>query len=434
MNNTKKSTRILFALLFVAYAAIYIGRKNFSVCMAGMVADGVIDKLIGGYAGTAFLAVYACGQLVNGLLGDRISPVIMISAGLFGSGVSNAAMGLVVHAASVPVIWGICGFFCSMLWAPVVRCISEWIPESERSLAGVNISVTLPVGSMASYIICAVMIRYFGWREAFFACAVILFSACAIFLFGFSTIREYIREMNETGRLRGNAVKERNKETAKTSSHYSFPHIFILTGLIWVAGGILFNGVLKDGLDLWVPTCITEYFGMSVPVSSLLTGILPIVNLAGVYMASRINDRFFRNEMVTAAVMFGVSMVSFIPLLAITVLSRSGAGIYTAVIAVLLISVTSSSMLGANTMLITFIPFRFSAVGHSSGVSGLLNSFSYAAASLSGVTIGLISTNFGWTATIVSFAVCSACGTAVCAAGAHGWKRGSQWLSGEGNL
>jgi OPA family glycerol-3-phosphate transporter-like MFS transporter len=173
---------------------------------------------------------------------------------------------------------------------------------------------------------------------------------------------------------------------------------------------------------------------MSVPVSSLLTGILPIVNLAGVYMASRINDRFFRNEMVTASVMFGVSMVSFIPLLAITVLSRSGAGIYMAVIAVLLISVTSSSMLGANTMLITFIPFRFSAVGHSSGVSGLLNSFSYAAASLSGVTIGLISTNFGWTATIVSFAVCSACGTAVCAAGAHGWKRGSQWLSGEGNL
>lgn len=58
MNKTKKSTSVLFALLLIAYAAIYIGRKNFSACMTGMVAEGVIDKLIGGTAGTAFLAVF----------------------------------------------------------------------------------------------------------------------------------------------------------------------------------------------------------------------------------------------------------------------------------------------------------------------------------------------------------------------------------------
>jgi sugar phosphate permease len=190
MNNKKKSTCVLFTLLFIAYTAIYIGRKNFSVCMAGMAADGVIDKLIGGTAGTAFLAVYACGQLINGLLGDRISPGIMISAGLLGSGISNVAMGLVIHSAAIPVIWGINGFFCSMLWSPVVRCISEWMPGNERSSAGVNISVALPVGSIASYIICAVMMRYFGWREAFFACAVILFAACAIFISGFFSKRD----------------------------------------------------------------------------------------------------------------------------------------------------------------------------------------------------------------------------------------------------
>ncbi|MHB1153113.1 MAG: MFS transporter [Eubacteriales bacterium] len=433
MNNTKKSARILIVMLWISYAAIYVGRKNFSVCMAGMVTDGIIDKLIGGTAGTAFLAVYACGQLVNGLIGDRISPKLMITVGLFGAGAANVFMGLVVYPAAVPVIWGICGFFCSMLWSPVVRCISEWIPENERSSAGVNISVTLPVGSMVSYITCSVMMHYFSWREAFFACAFILFAACAVFLSGFISIREYIKDAGLANRNRREALF--NNEKAGTHKNPTgIPRLIILTGLTWVIAGILFNGVLKDGLDLWVPTCITEYFGMSASVSSLLTGILPIVNLAGVFTARRINDRFFRNEVATAAFMFGVSLISFIPLLAVTVLAQGNGSIFMAVIAVLLISVTSSSMLGVNIMLLTFIPFRFNTVGHSSGVTGFLNFCSYAAASLSGITIGLISSNFGWTATIIAFAVCAVFGTAVCAAGARDWKKGSAWLAGESVL
>lgn len=438
MNNTKKSARILIAMLWIAYAAIYVGRKNFSVCMAGMVTDGIIDKLIGGTAGTAFLAVYACGQLVNGLIGDRISPKLMISVGLFGAGAANVFMGLAVYPASVPVIWGICGFFCSMLWAPVVRCISEWIPENERSSAGVNISVTLPVGSMVSYITCSVMMRYFSWREAFFACALILFTACAIFLLGFTFIGEYIKDAGLANRIRRETLFKNEKADAEIAGTHKNPtgilRLIILTGLTWVVGGILFNGILKDGLDLWVPTCITEYFGMSASVSSLLTGILPIVNLTGVFMARRINDRFFRNEVATAAAMFGVSLISFIPLLAVTVLAKGSGSIFMAVIAVLLISVTSSSMLGANIMLLTFIPFYFNSVGRSSSVTGFLNFCSYAAASLSGVTIGIISSNFGWTATIIAFAACAALGTAVCAAGIRDWKKGRAWLAGENGL
>lgn len=436
MKSKKQSAKVLLAMLWTAYAAIYVGRKNFSVCMAGMIADGVIDKVIGGTAGTAFLAVYACGQLVNGLLGDRVSPKFMISVGLSGAGIANFLMGLTNHPASVPLIWGVCGFFCSMLWSPVVRCISEWIPENGRTSAGVGISATLPVGSMVSYLTCSVMMRFFSWREAFFACAVILFAACLVFLTGLTSISGYIEDAVSANRQRCEALlanrKESSEKTGARKNAYGLPELILLTGLTWVIAGILFNGILKDGLDLWVPTCLTEFFGISASVSSLLTGILPVVNLAGVFVARRVNDRFFRNEVAAAAFMFGVSLLSFIPLLGITVFSENGGNLFTAVAAVLLISVTSSSMLGANIMLLTFIPFRFNAVGRSSGVTGFLNFCSYAAASLSGVTIGFISSGFGWTATIITFAVCAALGTTVCAGGVRSWKKGSLWLTGEG--
>lgn len=432
MNDKKHSSRLLMAVLLTAYAAIYVGRKNFSVCMAGMIADGVIDKTVAGTAGTAFLAVYACGQFLNGYLGDRISPKLMISTGLAGAGIANILMGLSVYSFTVPLIWGLCGLFCSMLWSPVVRCMSEWIPKERQSASSVYISITLPVGSLVSYSVCSVMMHFFSWREAFFACSIVLFAACAVFLAGFSAIRDYIKDTDSVNRVcRETVLGNMEVEMGIQKNKISVPILIIRTGLLWAVFGILFNGILKDGLDLWVPTCITEFFGMSVSVSSLLTGILPVVNLVGVFAARYLNDRFFRNEMTTAAVLFGFSMISFIPLLLIIRLIDISGNIFIAILAVLLISVVSSSMLGVNTMILTFIPFRFSIIGRSSGVTGFLNFCSYIAASLSGITVGFISSNFGWSAAVTSFALCAAAGTAACAAGIRDWKKSSARLSGE---
>ncbi|MDD4774387.1 MAG: MFS transporter, partial [Eubacteriales bacterium] len=258
MNSTNKSSRTLMAMLWIAYAAIYVGRKNFSVCMAGMIADGIIDKVVGGAAGTAFLAVYACGQLVHGIIGNRVSPKLMISVGLFGAGVANVLMGMAVTGSTVPRIWALCGFFASMLWSSVVRCISEWMPEDRQASAGVYISVTLPVGSIVSYIVCSVMMRYFGWRQAFFACAFILFAAGVVFLCGFTAIRHYIKDARAVNRNRREALSESKKDGSADvragGKSYGIVGMFLATGLICVIGGILFNGIFKDGLDLWVPT------------------------------------------------------------------------------------------------------------------------------------------------------------------------------------
>lgn len=424
---TKSEPKFLFALCFIAYAAVYVGRKNFSACMSGMIVDGFITKTQGGTAGTAFLAVYACGQLLNGLIGDKISPKYMIPIGLSGAAVMNFLMCVNPIPSLVPVIWGINGYFCSMLWAPVIRCISEWLSDEQRADAGVNISVTLPVGSILSYLICAAMLKWSSWRAAFAVCAAVLICAALIYLLGVASIRDFIEAAEKRNAALRREVKEK-AENGGNKNEYSLIYLIIMTGLTFAVGAILFNGILKDGLDLWVPTLISEYFGMSVSFASLLTGVLPIVNLAGVIMSCKINDRFFDNEIATTGFMFAVSAVSFIPLVILTKLFGGGSNPVVAIIAVLLISVTSASMLGANTMLLTFIPFHFSRVGRSSGVTGFLNACSYAAASLSGVTIGLVSTHFGWNATVICFGICAAAGFAVCAVGSGFWKRGREKL------
>lgn len=423
-----KQARLLFVLCFIAYTAIYIGRKNFSACMSGMTSEGFLDNTLGGTVGTAFLAFYACGQFVNGLLGDKISPRIMVTVGLGGSSLANLAMGLNYVPALTPVIWAFNGYFCSMLWASIVRCISDWLPEDYHSAAGVNISVTLPLGSILSYLICAAALEWAGWRVAFICCSLILCAAAVFFFLGMSSLRTYCREMDEQNAIIRQRVAQNNAAGGKASS-LSLPMLFISTGLLFAIAAILFNGILKDGLDLWVPTLINQYFGMPESFSSLLTSVLPIFNLVGVIAARAINDRLFKNEMATSALFFGISVISFAPLLLLTSIFGGNGGVPVAVTAVLLIAVTSASMLGANTLIITFMPFHFSAVGRSAAVTGILNSCSYAAASLSGVTIGFVSERFGWNAAVAAFAACALCGGLVCIAGSKAWKRGRERIS-----
>lgn len=413
-------------LCFTAYSAIYIGRKNFSVCMPGMIEDGIIDKLSGGTIGTAFLAVYACGQLVNGIIGDKINPKHMISAGLAGSAVCNLLMGINTCSALFPVIWGCNGFFCSMLWAPVIRCLSEYIDESQRSSDGAKISVSLPVGSIASYLVCALFLQIGTWRSVFIACGVILALTSAVFFFGLSSLKPYISVKEAEKSERGVFTDSSDNNEPKGKKINTVVLLFSC-GLSFAIGGILFNGILKDGLDLWIPSYISEFFGVKESLTAVLTAILPIVNLLGVFAAKYINTRFTHNEIGTCAAMFLISAVSFLPLLAIT--HSAGHSLGLAVIAALLLSVTTSAMLGANTMLLTFIPFHFAALGHSSSVTGFLNACSYAAASLSGVIFGAVSSSYGWYVTVGAFTLTALAGLIICLIGIKPWRNGAEKIS-----
>ena len=406
----KKSAFSLYILLWSAYACVYVGRKNFSACLPGMISSGAVDKLAGGTIGSAFLAVYACGQLVMGLLSDKIHPKYMISCGLVGAGLMNVLMGINGIGALFPVIWAMNGLFCSMLWAPVVRCMAGWLPDEFRSMGGAAISATLPAGSIISYLLCALMLWFSGWRLAFIASGAVLIVCSAVFFIGMSRLSGYTSYMSE---VKERQIEKKKPGDGKKSGSLASAFIFIASnGLLFTIGGICANGMLKDGLDIWIPTFLSEYFGLSGSLSSALTTVLPVVNILGAFLARRLLDRALHNEMAVCAVLFGVSAASFIPLIVINSLGVSG--LFWAVVSAVLISVTTASMLGVNTMLLTFIPFHFASEGKSSSVSGFLNACSYAAAAVSGTLFGLVSSASGWSATVVTFALCSVLGAALC--------------------
>lgn len=377
-------------------------------------ADGGLTKAYLGSIGTGFLACYGAGQLVNGLIGDRISPKYMVGIGLFGAGFANIFMGLNTQPPLMFVIWCANGWFHSMLWSPIVRVLSEWLPKANQSKAGVNISTTIPVGTIASYMLSSVILSLAGWRAVFIVDGGLLVAASLIWFGGVTSIKEYISKRD--------GIKT-PEDTAKIGvppknpgKSLSMPALIIGTGLVFAVFAILFNGILKDGVTLWVPTYITEFFGVAPNFSAALSIILPVVSLAGAYTALWANKKYFNNELTTAGVYFMISAAAIACLFLF--------GKLNIFVAVTLIAVSLSSMLGVNAMLLTFIPFHFSRLGKSASITGFLNACSYFASAVSSVTIGVIAEKSGWNMTILSWLAVALCGMIVCFAGKSFWANG----------
>lgn len=416
-----RSATALFAFFWFAYSATYIGRLNYSACMPAIMAELHLSKAFAGAVGTGFLAFYAVGQLLNGLIGDKISPKYMIGAGLFGAGAANLFMGFNTFVPLMPVIWCFNGYCSAMLWSPLIRAISEWLPQHRQTRAGVGIASTIPAGTIASYLSSALILRLAGWRAVFLFSGGFLILASAVWAAGMAGLRKYIAAACAQSEADRNARREQAAAAGRKETLRSALKLFVGSGLAFAAFGILFNGVLKDGVTLWVPAFLKEYFGVSPAFASVLSVALPVASVFGAYLSVGLNKRFFDNEFTTSAVMFLISAVSFTLLILL--------GVKNIYAAVLMIAASSTAMLGLNTMFLTFIPLYFKQLGKSATVTGFLNACSYAASSVSSVTIGVLAARGGWNATILSWVCIAAAGLLICVAGRKRWAENRGLIS-----
>ena len=141
----------LFLYCWIAYTVTYLGRYNLSAAMADMVLQGVLTKSQGGLIATCFFVSYGAGQLLSGILGDKLNGRWMVGSGLLLSGAMNLAMGLTGDWRIMAAIWMVNGVTQSMIWSPLLRILAEAMPRKRCLKAGIDLATTIPAGTLASY-------------------------------------------------------------------------------------------------------------------------------------------------------------------------------------------------------------------------------------------------------------------------------------------
>ena len=392
--------KFLFWLCWIAYFSTYIGRLNYSASLTGIILSEGFSKGQAGMIGTAFFFAYGAGQFVSGFLGDRLAPKKMVFTGLMVSGLCNLAMAGAKSSGLMTAVWCVNGLFQAFIWSPMIRLMYEYYKTETRMKACVSLNSSVPIGTMAAYGLTALVIWLSGWRTMFVLAGAALIGTSLFWITGMKRVERYAAESGKMAEIPSGETGGSAKAAVNWKS------LLIQSGFLFLMMALFVQGALKDGVTTWVPTYISETYGLSAILAITSTMVIPVFNLLGVYLASFANLHWFRNEVRTAGAFFVVSAAAILVL-------RLSSGRSMAV-SFLMLALATTAMMAVNTMLIAVLPSYFGVIGRASSVSGLLNSSVYAGGAVSTYGIGALSVALGWNATIVIWFLMAAVSAVIC--------------------
>lgn len=402
-----KKSRLIVAAMWVLYCASYFIRTCYAATIAPLAEEGIYSKGEIGLIGTAFFICYGVGQLISGLIGDKINPFFMV---MFGSVLGAVCCFLMPAAGSLGVligVWAANGLFQSMLWSPILRVFSETIDESLSKKAILNIALSLPVGTVLAYLMSSMIIKYLNWKYVFIfggsvVVIAVLFAGFAIFC-------------SEKDIEKVPVIQKQNAEAHNNVNKKGLAAVAVSSGLLFIMIPSFLHGMMRDGITNWVPAMISEVYGVSTSFSVFVTIALPIFNAFGAYLVTPLYKKLGENEMKTAGV---TGFAALVPLLIMLFMNKLP--VY---VIIVLLAVTTSVMYALNYLIISLVPVRFSKFGFTSGISGILNSGAHIGCALSSYGFGAISEKAGWSAVIIVWIVSSVLITVFSFASNKRWSR-----------
>ncbi|MDL2327268.1 MFS transporter [Ruminococcaceae bacterium OttesenSCG-928-A11] len=405
--NDKRGIRLFFFVNWFSCLSIYFGRYNLSACVNDMSLNHGFGKPeLGGVVASFYLA-YGAGQLLSGLLGDKIPAKWLVFAGLASSAAVNLAFALQNAVWPMSLLWLANGFAQALVWVPMVRLCSDRLTMAQCRKTCVDLYTTGPLGMLATYLLCAFLLHFFSWRACFFAGFLATAAGACLWLAGITGIERHADK---------NGVVEAPAPGLPASEGPGKPLPAVLaSGLLLAAAAAALNGMLKDGMTTWAPTFLSEKFSLDASVSTGLATLLPIVNLAGVYLAKYCNERVFANELKTSAAFYGVTLVA--------VLGIVWAGGRNVLLLLGLLAASTSAMVGVNTLLVGLLPLHFYRSNRVSAATGLLNSATYVGGAIASYLFAFTAERFGWSVNYAVWLALAAAGGMLCAQGARQWGR-----------
>ena len=385
-NKAKVSKQVLLfgAMCCAAYFASYITRHNMAAAIAEMVVALDVAKEVIGLSVTAGFMTYGVGQIISGILGDKIKPRVLIAVGLAGTALCNLTVSAVSNVYLMIAIWSFNGFFQSFLWPPLVRAMTEHLEGDDYSTVASGVTVSANIGTIFTYVLTSVCVKLFSWRMSFALSAIWALVTGVVWFILYPRFDSLMKKTEE------NTKKEEKKE--KSGGFIKF--IFV-SGIALLAPVIIIQGALRDGVTTWLPTYINEVFGIDTSGSILTASILPIFAIISITLTEKLRKKI-GNEAKTAFILF---VPSFISALVLSFIYSDSA-----IASVILMALLTGCMHGVNQLLICVLPSRFKDSGNISTISGVLNSFTYIGSALSAYGFAFFSTLFGWGGTVLLWA------------------------------
>ena len=331
---------------------------NLSMASPGMISAGMLTEVQYGFVGSVFFVTYACGRLLNGMIGDRIAPWIMVAIGLLLTGLSNLLIGAFPVYLVVLVFWCVNAYAQSMLWSSLLRCMTGLYGKEVANKKVPVLVSSVSVGNIAGILLSTWMVEWIGIRAAFLipgALSVILGLTAAYVL---SSVPD---------------VPKPGKQNIPVVEFFKNKKI---RGIMLPA---LFHGVIKDNIGSWMALYFVVRYNIDLESSALFVLLIPAVGMVGrliypfCYKLSKQRENL-------------ISVLSFVAcafLAAVLCLDFSQP-----IIAAICLSLIYALISMVNTSMLSMFPLHFADKNMVSSVSGVADFATYFGAGIGSAVYG----------------------------------------------
>jgi OPA family glycerol-3-phosphate transporter-like MFS transporter len=372
------------------YTSFYMCRYNLSVANKSISKEFGFSRADMGLIITTALVAYACGQIINGLLADKVGGKKAMLIGAAGT----ITMNLLFGAAS---FWGMLGLFVAIrgvdgyfqaFGAPgMVKINAAWFSQTERGRFAGIFGFMINLGRFGIFTLGPALLAGFTflgllkvpplhWRWLFYAPSVI----CALVAVGMAlTVKETPEEAGFHGAHAGEADHADAGVTAQIGVVFktiaSNPTIWI------VASAYACTGAVRQAVDQWFPRYMQELYSVDLQSTQFqfLAFLIPFVASVGSLASGYISDTLFkgRRAPVAAALYFLET--------GLILLAAQFHSVNAAITFLVLISLTANS---THSILGTAAAMDIGGRKMAGFASGLIDSFQYLGGSLAGYFLG----------------------------------------------
>lgn len=297
-NSSLKNALFLGSLCAISYLAVYVARNILSTVTPQMIESGSFTKEYIGEVSSLFFIFYAMGQLLNGIIGDKIKARYMMTLGLTLAGVTVLAFPYIAtNAFGAKAVYSMTGFFLSMIYAPMTKVVAENIVPLYATRCSLSYSLASYLGSPVAGIFASI----FVWQNAFISSAIFLF-VMAFACFASLWLLE------KKGVVKHNRFKKELSEAKQNGSI----RLLIKRRIIIFSLVSILTGIVRTTVVFWLPTYFNEYLGYSPTKSASIFTVATLAITLTVFVTMFAYELFKRDMDATMLTMFIIASLCFL--------------------------------------------------------------------------------------------------------------------------
>lgn len=394
-------------ILGLMYATYYMCRYNFRYATPGMVEEFGFNKLEITSILSAWSIAYGTGQLVNGLLTDRIGGKTAMLIGAIGTVIINLIFGFASFAgtfATFSLIWLMNGYFQSFGAPGMIKINAAWFNRTERGTFAGIYGFMIQAGQVAINKLAPVILGGFtvgiwvvaegDWRWLFRIPP--MFTVLAAILLVLIP-----KESPEQAGYYGVIAEEGSEDqSTRVTLKESFLTIFTHPLVWFYAAAYACTGAVRNSSDQLAVLYFVEKLHLDIKDSraaELTMILMPIVAVFGSLTSGYVSDKFFRGHRspVAMTLYFTEALVILTAAIVIYtgVVGPTPLGIFLGCLFLVLVSLTANS---THSIVGAAAPMDIGGRKMAGFASGVIDSFQYYGSAIALPFTGWLIDKYGW--------------------------------------